>query len=152
MISEEVSTNVPTVGSIHLQEEEEEEPKQLNQEKVSEFKKHVKNYLDIDDKIKKMNRSLKKLKKQRLEYYHDVIDFMSEYNIEHCNTKKGVLRCSMRKTKKAPSKSDLQDKLSVFLKDDEKASEAIKFIYDNREVVEKMSLRRLQNKKLSLNV
>mgnify|MGYP003841324907 CR=1 FL=1 len=73
-----------------------------------------------DDKIKKMNRSLKKLKKQRLESYHDVINFMSAYNIEHCNTKKGVLRCTMRKTKKAPNKTDLEEKLGAFLNDKEK--------------------------------
>lgn len=154
MISEEeASNNVPTIGTIQFDEEkEQEQEKELKQETIIEFKTHVKSYLDLDDKIKKMNRSLKKLKKQRLESYHDVINFMSEYNIEHCNTKKGVLRCTMRKTKKTPNKTDLEEKLGVFLNDKEKAQQAIDYIYNNREIVEKMSLRRLQNKKLSLSL
>ena len=72
---------------------------------------------------------------------------MSDYNIEDLNTKSGKLKYTISKTKKAVSKKDLLQKLSIFLKSSDKANDAMKFIYDNREVVEKVRLKRLMPRK-----
>ena len=119
----------------------------MDPEKIEEFKLKVKKYMELDDLVKKQAKLLKQQKKERLNLYHDVLNFMSENNVEHCNTKTGVLKCVVRKSQKSVGKQDIYNKLCSFLKDEQVATNALNYIYENRETVEKTALRRIKPKK-----
>ena len=115
------------------------------------FKDKVGTYLSLDDEIKMLTQKLREKKKEKLMLSNDVLNFMNDYNIEDLNTNSGVLKYSISKTKKAISKKDMLNKLTLFLKSATVADNAMKFIYDNRQVVEKVRLKRLKpRKKLDL--
>ena len=120
---------------------------EITETEINVLKNKVSKYLSIDDKIKKLTLELKEAKKEKLLMSNDVLNLMSDYNIEDLNTKSGKLKYTISKTKKAVSKKDLLQKLSIFLKSSDKANDAMKFIYDNREVVEKVRLKRLMPRK-----
>ena len=120
---------------------------QITENEINLLKNKVSKYLSIDDKIKKLTLELREAKKEKLLMSNDVLNLMSDYNIEDLNTKNGKLKYTISKTKKAVSKKDLLQKLSIFLKSSDKANNAMKFIYDNREVVEKVRLKRLMPRK-----
>ncbi len=120
---------------------------QITENEINLLKNKVSNYLSIDDKIRKLSLELREAKKEKLMMSNDVLNLMSDYNIEDLNTKNGKLKYTISKTKKAVSKKDLLQKLSIFLKSSDQANDALKFIYDNREVVEKVRLKRLMPRK-----
>jgi len=120
---------------------------EITQSELTNFKGKVTKYLSIDDEIKQLSKALREKRKEKLMLSNDVLNFMGEFNIEDLNTNTGVLKYSISKTKKTISKKDILEKLTAFLKNSDKASEAISYIYDNREVVEKVRLKRLKPRK-----
>lgn len=125
----------------------------ITSKELEGFKVKVNKYLKIDDQIKHLTKELREKRKEKLMMSNEVLNFMDDYKIEDLNTNGGKLKYSISRTKKAVSKSELLNKLSLFLKSSEKANDAMKYIYDNREVVEKVRLKRLlPRKKKNLNL
>jgi len=127
--------------------DENDENIEITEQEIEGLKNKVVDYLTIDDEIKLLTMKLKNKKKEKLMLSNDVLNFMNEFNIEDLNAEKGILKYTISKTKKSINKKDMLNKLAIFLKSTEKANEAMSFIYDNREIVEKVRLKRLKPKK-----
>ena len=77
---------------------------EITENEINLLKNKVSKYLSIDDKIKKLTLELREAKKEKLLMSNDVLNLMSDYNIEDLNTKSGKLKYTISKTKKAVSK------------------------------------------------
>ena len=109
---------------------------EINDNELKDFKVRVKQWLEIDEEIKKMEskiKEMKKLKNKNLE--PQITSFMRTYNISDLNTDNGKLRCNERNTKKSLNKNNIRDNLSQVIQDSVKLDQAMNLILNNREVV-----------------
>ena len=109
---------------------------EINDNELKDFKVKVKQWLEIDEEIKKMEnkiKEMKKLKNKNLE--PQITSFMRTYNISDLNTDNGKLRCNERNTKKSLNKNNIRDNLSQVIQDSVKLDQAMNLILNNREVV-----------------
>lgn len=117
---------------------------EIPKDQLTHFKSNVKEWLEVDEKIKdleKQVRELKAIRNKRLE--PKITGFMRSFNISDLNTDTGKLRCNERHTKTAISKKVIQEGLLKVL-NKEKAGEAMDEIYLNRQVVTKYTLSRVK--------
>ena len=85
---------------------------EIPKDQLDHFKKNVKDWLELDNQIKeleKKTRELKKLKNKQLE--PKITGFMRSYNISDLNTESGKLRCNERNTKTPINKKTIQESL-----------------------------------------
>lgn len=115
-----------------------------NTVELDEFKNVVKSYLQIDNDIKKLRQVVKEKNNQKNVLMPRIIDFMTQYNIEDLNTQEGVLRYKKTFVKSSLSQTNIKTKIIDFFDNSKKSEELTKYIFDNREKVEKISLRRLK--------
>ena len=109
---------------------------EINDNELKDFKMKVKQWLEIDEEIKKMEnkiKEMKKLKNKNLE--PQITSFMRTYNISDLNTDNGKLRCNERNTKKSLNKNNIRENLSQVIQDSVKLDQAMNLILNNREVV-----------------
>ena len=109
---------------------------EINDNELKDFKVRVKQWLEIDEEIKKMEnkiKEMKKLKNKNLE--PQITSFMRTYNISDLNTDNGKLRCNERNTKKSLNKNNIRENLSQVIQDSVKLDQAMNLILNNREVV-----------------
>ena len=111
-----------------------------------ELKGNVKQYLEIDDQIKALNKAISERRKTKKKLSEEILSTMKNFEIDNMNTKNGRLIYSVRKTKKPLNKKNLLSGLKIYFKDEDKSTEVTKVVLDNRETVEKISLRRTINK------
>ena len=117
---------------------------EVNNLLLDEFKKEVKEYLHIDNDIKKLMEAVKERKKRKKILSTSIISFMKTHNIQDLNSEDGRLKYSVSKTAKSLSKQHIYQSLSKFMKSNDKAQEALSFIYNNREKVETYKLKKLK--------
>lgn len=112
---------------------------------MDEFKKYVKKWFECDNFIKKARELIKEKKKMKDKLSEVLTKFMCKYDIEDINTRDGRIVCKTKSVKAPVNKKVIEQKISDFFKNDEnKKNEIIHKIYDEREAVEKVSLRRLR--------
>ena len=111
-----------------------------------ELKGNVKQYLEIDDQIKALNKAISERRKKKKKLSEEILSTMKNFEIDNMNTKNGRLIYSVRKTTKPLNKKNLISGLNIYFKDEDKSAEVSKVVLDNRESVEKISLRRTINK------
>ena len=114
---------------------------------VEEFKKLVHKWLSIDDDIRKLQAAGKELRKQKEELTPEIMEFMSSHNIEDCNTTNGKLKYKTSLQKKPMNRQFIVEKLGAVLNNKGRGEELTQYLFDNREVETKMSLRRTFSKK-----
>ena len=112
-----------------------------------QLKSDVKTYLDLDDQIKALNKAVKERRTSKGKLAESILSTMKKFEIENMNTKNGRLIYSVKKTTKGLNKKNLLTGLNMYFKDEEKAKDATTIVLSNREVVEKVSLKRSVNKK-----
>jgi hypothetical protein len=111
---------------------------------LEEFKQQVKLWWDLDTAVKRLQQAAKERKKVQEKLSAKILQFMQRHNIEDLNTKDGVLRYKSTYVKAPVSTKDLKEKLSTHFSDNTTALEIIKRTFDDREKVEKVSLRRVK--------
>ncbi len=112
---------------------------------LEEFKNYVKKWIEYDNFIKKAKQVIKEKKKIRDDLNKVIIKFMCKYNIEDINTKEGRIRCKTTVVKPAVTQKVVKQRICDYFKDnDNKKEEILHKIYEEREQVEKVSLRRLK--------
>ena len=111
-----------------------------------ELKGNVKQYLEIDDQIKALNKAISERRKTKKKLSEEILSTMKNFEIDNMNTKNGRLIYSVRKATKPLNKKNLISGLNIYFKDEDKSTEVSKVVLDNRETVEKISLRRTINK------
>ena len=107
----------------------------------------VKSYLDLDDQIKALNKAAKERRTNKTKLAESILSTMKMFEIENMNTKNGRLIYSVKKTTKGLNKKNLLSGLNLYFKDTDKAKDATSIVLENREVVERISLKRSVNKK-----
>lgn len=112
---------------------------------LNDFKLNVKNYLIIDDDIKKLEKHSKELKQAKSKLNNEILKFMNNHNIEDLNTDTGKLKKNIRYLKKPLNKKILKSKLNEYCKNDLETETLFKFI-ENRDKEEKVELKRIINK------
>lgn len=127
----------------------EDKNKSINLENLDldDFKNNVKNYLSIDDDIKKLEKHIRELKQGKQKISGLILTFMNNHNIEDLNTETGTLKKNIKYLKKPLSKKNLKNKLLEYYKNNEDQSESVFKFIDNRAKEEKIELKRIVKKK-----
>ena len=117
---------------------------EIPKDQLDHFKTNVKDWLEMDEKIKALEKEVREMKKVRNKQLEPKITgFMRSYNISDLNTESGKLRCNERNTKAAVNKKSIQESLQKVLSM-EQATTAMDEIYLNRQVITKYTLSRLK--------
>ena len=117
---------------------------EIPKDQLDHFKTNVKNWLEIDEKIKSLEKEVREMRKIRNKQLEPKITgFMRSYNISDLNTESGKLRCNERNTKAPVNKKSIQESLQKVLSM-EQAGEAMDEIYLNRQVITKYTLSRVK--------
>ena len=112
---------------------------------LEQFKEYVRAWLELDNTIKKAQKFIKEKRTQRDQLSNAISRFMCKYDIEDLHTKEGRIRCKVMQVKAPVNQKVVKEKISnMFNGDAEKSQEILKKIYEERDVVEKVSLRRLK--------
>ena len=116
----------------------------MNEALLEEFKSNVKQWLELDNQLKRLAAASKERRKKKDEINRSILEFMSKFNIEDLNTKDGIIRYRKTFVKEPLSQKTIKNKLEELFKDDQENFEKIEKIFTDREKIEKMSLRRLK--------
>ena len=115
---------------------------EIPKDQLDHFKTNVKDWLEMDGKIKALEKEIREMKKVRNKQLEPKITgFMRSYNISDLNTDSGKLRCNERNTKAPVNKKSIQESLQKVLSM-EQAGDAMDEIYLNRQVITKYTLSR----------
>jgi hypothetical protein len=117
-----------------------------------QLKADVKEYMELDDQIKSLNKAVAQRRKTKSKLADSILNTMKKFEIENMNTKNGRLIYSVKKSFKGLNKKNLLTGLNIYFKDEDKAKDATTAVLSNREVIEKVSLKRSNNKKNPLNI
>ena len=117
-----------------------------------QLKTDVKEYMELDDQIKSLNKAVAQRRKTKSKLADSILNTMKKFEIENMNTKNGRLIYSVKKSFKGLNKKNLLTGLNIYFKDEDKAKDATTAVLSNREVIEKVSLKRSNNKKNPLNI
>lgn len=115
---------------------------EIPKDQLDHFKTNVKDWLEMDGKIKALEKEIREMKRVRNKQLEPKITgFMRSYNISDLNTDSGKLRCNERNTKAPVNKKSIQESLQKVLSM-EQAGDAMDEIYLNRQVITKYTLSR----------
>lgn len=83
-----------------------------DQESLEEFKSQVRLWVDIDNNIRKLKKTIQEENASKKNLNESILRFMVKYNIEDLNTKDGSkLRYKVNQVKCKPSVSDIKKRL-----------------------------------------
>lgn len=112
---------------------------------LEEFKNFVKKWLEYDNFIKKAQEVIRDKRKTRDKISEIITKFMIKYNIDDLNTKEGRIRCKTTYKKVPANKKEVEKRITDYFQcDPNKKQEIISKIFEEKERVEKVGLRRLK--------
>ena len=117
-----------------------------NKAQLLEFRKHIYSWLDHDDKIRQHRNDIKKINQNKKKLTETIIHFMEKYEVKDLTTSNGDLKYSVRNKKKL-NKETLLKALSNYFQDDEKGTDATKYVMDNIPTVYIPYIKRTKKKK-----
>ena len=116
----------------------------MNEALLEEFKSHVKDWLELDNQLKRLAAASKERRKKKNDINLKILEFMGRFNIEDLNTKEGIIRYRKTYVKEPLSQKTIKTKLEELFKDDLDIFEKVQKIFTERGKIEKTSLRRLK--------
>ena len=112
---------------------------------------NVKEYLELDEQIVALKKAVKERNDSRKKLSEEILDIMKKIDINHMNIKDGKLVSKVTNNFKSLTHRSLNDSLqNIFKNDDEALQKAFNTILENREKVEKISLKHVKNKGINL--
>lgn len=112
---------------------------------VENFSVLVKKWIELDNWIKKSQEVVKQKRKQKEKLGDIITHYMCRYNIEDVNTSEGKIRCKVRYVKSGVNQKVVKEKISEVLKDNEETCNTLMTkIFEERDKVERVSLRRIK--------
>lgn len=115
------------------------------------MQKEVKLYIEVDDKIRALNKAAKDYRKQKDDLSKSILETMKQFEINDMKIKSGKLVYNERVSKKPLNKKNLLSGLTTYFKEDvERAKDCSEFVMDKREDVSKVTLKRSINKGVKL--
>ena len=118
----------------------------IDENQLASFKNKVKQYLNLDDDIKKLEKVIREKKQAKQKLTETILTFMSNYNIVDMTTGNGKLKRSVSYTKKPLNKETLKSKLGEYFKNYEKGEEIANYIIEKRDKEERVRLKRFIKK------
>lgn len=116
----------------------------MNEALLEEFKGHVKDWLELDNQLKRLAAAAKERRKRKNDINLKILEFMGRFNIEDLNTKEGIIRYKKTFVKEPLTQKTIKTKLEELFKNDQDTFEKVQRIFTEREKIEKTSLRRLK--------
>jgi hypothetical protein len=111
---------------------------------LDDFKILVNVWLEHDLAIEKLQVAIRERNKAKAALMPRILTFMSRYNIEDLNTKQGVLRYKVTQVKVPISQAEIKTRIAENIaKGVRSADEFNQNVFDNRQVIEKHSLKRV---------
>jgi hypothetical protein len=122
--------------------EDSETKKEISQK----FVNSIKNWVTIDDKIKKLRDEIKELTTEKKQYEEVVISELDKMEEKVISITDGKLHKSVSKTQEPLKKETIQKSILSFIKDETKTKELMENMMNSRKVVEKVNLKRTKNR------
>lgn len=122
---------------------------QHQQKDVEQFKQICKQWLALNDDIKKLQQAIKVRRQFQNELTPKMMVFMKEKQIEDLDTGDGKLKYTISNRKVPLNKENIQKKLTEYFKDQKQAESVATYIMENRDIVkaERLSRTMLRKKK-----
>jgi hypothetical protein len=112
---------------------------------IEEFTNIAKKWIEMDNWLKKYQEMAKQKRKQKDKLTQVITHYMTKYNIEDLNTTEGKICCKVRQVKSGVNQKVVKQKITEIFKDNEETCNAIiSRIFEDRDKVEKVSLRRIK--------
>lgn len=115
-------------------------------EELDQFKNYVKNFIDIDNDVKKLKGAIRERNSVKKEISSYIVAFMGKFNIEDLNTKQGKIRYQITHVKKPLTEKTIKTKLLENHTPDISPEDLSKSIFDTRPTVQRHVLKRMQTK------
>jgi hypothetical protein len=150
-----ISNNLDTlINKIDNMDNQFDEPEQIsnveeiNDDELEKFKHNVKNWIEYDNQIIKLDIKRKELIKQRNSYNELITKFMKSYKVDDLNIDNGEkLKYQVKQTKGAFNKKTLESNLqSYFTENIETAKKLFTYLDEKRTLKETESIKRVKNK------
>jgi hypothetical protein len=116
----------------------------------TQLKGEVKDYLEMDDQIKALNKALKERRDKKKLLSESILENMKKFEIDFMNTKNGKLTYSETKRKEPLNKKNLITGLNTYFNNEDESKRVSKVVLDSRKDVVKVSLRRTVDKKKNI--
>lgn len=107
----------------------------------------VKNWVAIDDELKEISKIAKDLRSKKKELEENILNFMKKYDHETIDITNGKLKRNVSQSVKPINEDLILNTLTDCIKDPTQAQIITNLIKSKREVVEKVNLKRLGNKR-----
>lgn len=112
-------------------------------ESLQQFKKYVTAWVELDNVIRKLQETMREKRKLKERVQEKITEFMSTYRVEDVNTKEVKLRYKVTKARTPLKRADVKQR-AVDHYGSEKADEIMTTLFEQRDVVERPTLRRLR--------
>lgn len=121
--------------------------KPLQPKDIDKFKQMCKQWLALNDDIKKLQTAIKVRREFQNQLTPKMMIYMKEEQIEDLDTGDGKLRYTISNRKLPLNKDNIQKKLAEYFKDNKKAENVTTFLMENRDIVKAERLSRTVVKK-----
>lgn len=127
---------------------------QIDEYETEKFKSLVKKWITYDNNVRKLQAAIREQKKFIKELTPQILNFMKDNEIDglYDNDGGSTLQFKVTKKKETLSQKTIMQKLTSYLKNEDKAKEATDFILSNREITDVVNLKRIFNKKSVLKL
>ena len=110
------------------------------------FVNSIKNWVSIDDRIKKLREEMKELNTEKKQYEEIVITELDKMEEKVISITDGKLHKSVSKTQEPLKKDIIQKSILNYIKDETKTKELMENMMNSRKIVEKVNLKRTKNR------
>ena len=111
---------------------------------MESFKKTVSKFITTDRKIAELSKQLKVLRAEQAEIKEAICKFMGDRDLEDLRTRELRLKLKTGNVKPPLKKAELHERVADYLGGEDRAEDFFEKVYNDRESVQKTSLRRLK--------
>lgn len=122
---------------------------EINQNELSEFKKRVAQWIELDNKIRQYDAVIKKLRATKEEHCDSILHFMENHEITDLNTPNGKLKYTVSYNRAPVTKTMIKTKVLRYFSEmgmrdsEERTTEFLTELYKNREKKRNVQLKRI---------
>lgn len=111
-------------------------------EELDLFKSHLREWIDMDVRLKEMQKQALPLRKKKNEMSESITEFMRRFNIEDVNTRNCRIRCTVKRSRPAVKNTEIRRKLCEHF-DEDNVNTVFDSIAQNTPVKQRPTLRRI---------
>jgi seryl-tRNA synthetase len=115
-------------------------------EELDQFKNYVKNFIDIDNDVKKLKGAIRERNSVKKEISSFIVAFMGKFNIEDLNTKQGKIRYQITHVKRPLTEKTIKTRLLENHTPNISPEDLSSSIFDTRQTVPRHVLKRMHTK------